>query len=44
LIGAYASNERVLRRKLWASRLGLLLVSLAVAALLGALIWPASQA
>ena len=44
LIGAYASNERVLRRKLCASRLGLLLVSLAAAALLGALIWPASQA
>jgi hypothetical protein len=43
LIGAYAANDRVLRRRLRATRAGLVLVSLAAAALLGALIWPGSQ-
>jgi hypothetical protein len=43
LIGAYATNDRVLRRRLRATRAGLALVSLAAAALLSALIWPGSQ-
>jgi hypothetical protein len=40
LIGAYSTNERVLRRRFRVSRAGLTLVSLAAGALLAALVWP----